>query len=109
MSAYEDLIKKVHEKANEFDCHLTKVKVANDALVRRSAEVLKGLTELFGTVREAQKCPVCYTREQKIALMPWARVLHIMQRPGPAEPLSHLPAARRESDARVSVKYLKRR
>ena len=32
MSAYEELIKKVHEKANEFDCHLTKVKVANDGL-----------------------------------------------------------------------------
>ena len=74
MSSYEDLMKMVHEKASEFDCHLTKVKVANDALVRRSAEVLKGLTELFGTVREAQKCPVCYTREQKIALMPCGHV-----------------------------------
>ena len=74
MSAYEELIKKVHEKANEFDCHLTKVKVANDGLITRSGEVLRALTELVGTVGETKKCPVCYTREQKVALMPCGHV-----------------------------------
>jgi late competence protein required for DNA uptake (superfamily II DNA/RNA helicase) len=74
MSTYEDLIKKVHEKANEFNGHLTKVKGANDALIARSGEVLQALTELVGTVRETKTCSVCYTRDQKVALVPCGHV-----------------------------------
>ena len=74
MSAYEDLIKKVHEKASEFNVNLTKVKSANDALLARSAEVLEAFHDLFGTVRTAQKCTVCYTRDQKVACMPCGHV-----------------------------------
>ena len=75
MSSYQDLVKSVHERASEFDVHLTKVKNANDALVTRSAEVLQALTDLFGTVRvHARKCTVCYTRDQKVACVPCGHV-----------------------------------
>ena len=73
-SAYEDLIKKLHEKSSEFNVHITKVKTANDALLARSDDVLKALTELYGTVRTAQKCTVCYSRDQKVACMPCGHV-----------------------------------
>ena len=68
------MMKATHEKACELNAHLIKVKTANDALISRSAEVLKALTDLFGSVRETKKCTVCYTRDQRIALIPCGHV-----------------------------------
>ena len=74
-SAYEELMKSVNKKAAEFNVHIEKVKVANDALFLHSAKALEAISELFGSVRPScKKCTVCYTRDQKVACMPCGHV-----------------------------------
>merc|ERR1711969_478799 len=75
MTDYEELMKAVNEKAAEFNVHIEKVKLANDALFVHSANVLEALGELFGSVRpSSKKCTVCYTWDQKVACVPCGHV-----------------------------------
>ena len=48
MSAYEELIKAVHDKSCEFNGHLRKVIKLSEALANRSAEVLVAMREMVG-------------------------------------------------------------
>ena len=76
MSAFEEIVKSVHEKATEFDVHLGKLKETNQALVARSAEVLRALRDLVGSVKAPRRntCCVCCTREQRAACVPCGHV-----------------------------------
>jgi len=76
MSAYEDLIKAVHDKSCEFNLHLRKVTKLSEALASRSAEVLVAMHEMIGAARPPtkEKCAVCYTRDRAVAFVPCGHV-----------------------------------
>ena len=76
MSAYEELIKAVHDKSCEFNVHLHKVQKLSEALATRSAEVLVAVHDMIGAVRphKKEKCAVCYTRDRAVAFVPCGHV-----------------------------------
>ena len=70
-SNYEEIVKKMRAKAEQFDAALCKAKKMNDELLVRAEKTLQSITELLGTVTDApgRKCPVCYTREVASAVV----------------------------------------
>ena len=72
MSAYEESVKSMRDKAIEFDGALTKVKKLNEELVVKAQEALQSLGALMGCVRSPAntKCTVCVTRELGTVLIP---------------------------------------
>ena len=70
MSAYEESVKAMRDKAIEFGA-LCKVKKLNDELVVKAQQALQSLGELMGCVRSPHtKCTVCVTRELGAVLIP---------------------------------------
>ena len=71
-SNYEEIVKKMRAKAEQFDAALCKAKKMNDELLVRAEKALQSITELMGTVTDApgRKCTVCYTREVASAVVP---------------------------------------
>lgn len=76
---YQEQLKSIVIKAEEFDRLLTNIKKLNNELRAKSTKVLENITELIGKTSDPNQCKVCFSGPQTHMFYPCGHTGYCIQ------------------------------